>query len=902
MNVPVSRRRPVGPPRIYLSLAFGLLSAFVLPASAQSLFPNPAYNTGAAPQSVVIADINADGKKDLIVANAGSNTVSVLRGNGDGTFGAKTDYLTGNGPASVAVADLNNDGRPDIVTANGGTNSISVLLNAGSGVFAAKNDYGIGTTASASSVTLADVNGDGRPDVIVTHSGYTDSGGNYVPNSNISVFLNAGNGTFPNRQDFAVGVSPDFVSVADLNKDGKADIVVANNGTNTISVLIGTGGGGFAPQVTYDVGESPIALAIADINGDGKPDIIIGHNGYFTMSGTFVLNNVLTLLPGNGDGTFGAKTDIVLPDAPVSVAVADVNGDTKPDILTADSAGFISVLTNAGGGTFPNPLTLNVTGFLSALAVSDVNGDGKPDVVAVNNVSGIAVVLTGNGNGTFGGTANSPVGAYPVAAALGDVNGDGKPDLVTANNQGGSFSVLPGTGGGAFGLDTDFALGDMPNAIALGDVNGDGQLDLIVTKNGGNVSVLLGKGDGTFGTATDYPAGIQPAGIAIADVNGDGKPDLIVGHFSYYDTTNTYQANGFVSVFSGNGDGTFGAKTDYPVGSSPEKVAVADISGDGKPEILAAGYDDNTVTVLSNSGTGTFLVRKDYPVADSPNALAVADMNGDGKPDVVTANRGNTVSVLFNAGSGTFGTKTDYVVGQNPIAIAIADVTGDGKPDIITANRTDNSVSVVANNGAGTGIFAAHQDYLTGSGPNALAVGNLDGSGRPDLVTVNGDGTATVLLNQGAVGSRISGVITFTGLVAAAPARNVTFIFRPVGGGVSFTRTAVVPASGIFTLTNVPQSAYQVWVKGDLFLAGLVGADNSAGDVTNFAAALLGGDADNNNIVDIGDFGILVNAYNSDSSIANSGYDPHADFDGNGVVDIADFGVLVNDYNVAGAE
>jgi hypothetical protein len=332
------------------------------------------------------------------------------------------------------------------------------------------------------------------------------------------------------------------VVVADVNGDGKLDMVVTNylsdHGfccTSDVDVLLGNGDGTFQAAVPY-YDPSPVSVAIADVNGDGKPDLIAANNG-----------GSVGVLLGNGDGTFqpvvtyssgGGQCD--------SVAVADVNGDGKLDLLVANygSPGSLGVLVGNGDGTFQPVVTYSSGGPGGySVAVVDVNGDGKPDLVLANtNTVG---VLLGNGDGTFqaavtyntGGSA----GEFGTQVVPGDVNGDGKPDLLVAvpfSNGLGEAGVLLGNGDGTFQpVVTYYSGGGGANAITVADVDGDGKLDLAVANAyTNNVGVLLGNGDGTFQPVVAYDSGNgdgllnggSPVSIAIGDTNGDGKPDLLV--------------------------------------------------------------------------------------------------------------------------------------------------------------------------------------------------------------------------------------------------------------------------------------------------------------------------------------------------------------------------------------
>ena len=401
------------------------------------------------------------------MANNGSNTVSVLLGNGDGTFQPKVDYETGTYPTSVAVGDFNGDGRADLAVANSVSNNVSVLLGNGNGTFQAKVDYGVGTNPT--SVAVADFNGDGKADLAVA------SGSN-----NVSVLLGNGNGTFQPKVDYETGTYPTSVAVGDFNGDGRADLVVANYSSKSVSVLLGNGDGTFRPKADFGTGTNPTSVALADFNGDGKADLAVANSGS---------NNVSVLL-GNGDGTFQPKVDYGTGTYPTSVAVGDFNGDGRADLVVANwwtNSNSVSVLIGNGDGTFQSRADYSTGLKPSSVAVADFDGDGRPDL-AVATSSTVSVLLN-NGKGEFPTKADYSAGTDAISVAVGDFNGDGRADLVVANSRSDNLSVRLGNGNGTFQPKVDYNLGLFQQSVVVGDFNGDGKIDLAVASN--KVSVLL---------------------------------------------------------------------------------------------------------------------------------------------------------------------------------------------------------------------------------------------------------------------------------------------------------------------------------------------------------------------------------------------------------------------------
>ncbi len=444
-----------------------------------------------------------------------------------------------------------------------------------------------------------------------------------------------------------VGTDPDAMATADLNGDGHVDVVTANYGNDTVSVLTGTGTGGFNAYASYPVQppgqaaatQSPESVAVGDLNADGHPDVVTANEASDTVS----------VLVNNGDGTLAPAVQLPVGPHPEGVVLTDLTGDGLPDIVTANEGdGTVTVLMNqpADPGTFAPAVTYHTGGTeVDAIAAGDLNGDGFPDLVTVDPADDTLSVLLNNGDGTFPATpAQYATDTTGRAVAIADTNDDGRPDLIVANLRAADVGVLLNSGQGVFQGQVTSRTGGFPFGLATGDVNGDNRVDIITADSRDNaIGVLIHNGAGGF------------------DVGNGGTTD------------------------SGSDNGTDGEQKprEYPTGVAPEAVAVADLNGDGKPDLISADFNDDAVAVLLNQSVFP-------PLTPTAVTLTASRATAEaGTPVTFTAAVTPAPSPGFTAGRVVQFLDGDKVLGVAPLSAA-------GTATVTTSALQAGVVSVVA--------------------------------------------------------------------------------------------------------------------------------------------------------------------------------------------------------------
>jgi hypothetical protein len=818
---------------------------FTAPAATLTLVPDPITSVPGddCGPGFVVGDVNGDGNSDIVQADNSGGTVwiTVLLSNGDGTF---TAVATGSGaPSPFSLAPANGitggalvmnstSGFLDLVIVdddysyNTLPSNLTTYAGNGDGTFGAAGvvlpvvaasstalipDPTVADVGDGYNVIIEDLDGDGTVDVAenddntgqlvvflssaatpYTGTAYTTPDGVYdacnatagsltgssglpaivdvnCDYDTITVYNNSA-GAFSTGVYFPVAITPTTTpylypyaaTIADVNGDGNGDVVVTNEDSADVTVLLGNGSGGLQlTSVGYATGGLyPYSPAIVmDLNGDTLPDILVADD-----------NQSLVWMAGFGDGTFQAARDFYAPlpsnvyAEAISIANGDFNGDGFTDVVVSNygdsSVGFTVYLSNPDGSLQPG-VNYGSSGDYGYVAVSDFNGDGNLDIAA-SNYEGYVQIFSGTGTGNF---IEGPYYSVSGAGQYGIVSGAfntktgvaGFADLAVVNLNA-SATVLTNTGTGGFTVGVPVTLTSGACEVAAASLNAptDTNLDLAISEcDGTQVGVLLGDGTGAFTPAPDVPVGGSPYGIAVADVNGDGIPDIV-----------TSSGTQSIAVSLGTGPAAFGTAM-----LLPSSVVIANGIATGNP------FND-----------------------PDPSEVQITDVNGDGFPDLVYTNTEyGTVGVMFGTGTGSsvapiapyFYDPVEFPAGQRAYGITLADVDGDGTPDAVTANVEEYApASSVLLNANGTG-----------------ALPNFSLSSTTSFLNISAGGTGTVQITLTPI-NFYSGTVTFS---CGGLPLYVTCTFAPATltplGNAPLTTTLTVTTAAAHGALRMPADA-----------------------------------------------------------------------------------------------
>ena len=616
---------------------------------------------------------------------------------------------------ALLVDDLDGDGRQDIAAASGSSTTVSVLLSQGNGTFAVAAVLSCGGYSPVD-IAVADIDSDGRPDLIVARTG----------GQGLLVFRGLGGGQFT-LIDTLTADAYFGVDVGDFDEDGRTDLVCANYYTANVTLFLRDEHGGFAPGQPFEVLGQPRELAVADFDDDGHLDVVTTHQAAS-----------LSVLSGDGEGTLSAPVSQPVPTYARGLAVADVNADTFPDILTCHNTFTgqqpIHLLLGQAGGGFVDAGTVATAPSPVDLAIGDLDEDGHLDLVSVNEGNDSTFTYLGHGDGSFSFEFYSFFSFNSDDIALGDFDGDGDLDLAEDSPGDLMLVVALGRGDGGFEVNPKVS-GAGGTWRAVGDFDEDGRTDVVGT---GTFSVIvsLGQGGPDFAPQPSITVGSDLRAAVVDDFDADGHQDIAVASFN----TST------VPVLLGDGKGGFALAGSVAAGSSPQLLAAGDIDGDGRRDLVVASAVADSVKSLLGTGDGGFVPGPTVFVGLSAQQLAMADFDGDGRSDLAIADYStDSVHLLRGQADGALLPYGELLVHGAPQAVTAGDLDGDGRVDLATANSSTSTLSIFS--GLGDGSFGPGVTWGgVGAGPQVLHIVDLDGDGRRDLLSIDLTGTLSVLL------------------------------------------------------------------------------------------------------------------------------------------------------------
>ncbi|MEO7310427.1 MAG: FG-GAP-like repeat-containing protein [Chitinophagaceae bacterium] len=712
-------------------------------AGNTSFNPRQDLAVSSNPASVAVGDLDGDGKPDLAMVNSSATPVTVIRNtstSGLVSFATKQDFGSGTDVQSVTIGDLDGDGKPDLAVACFGTQTIDVYRNTSvPGTISFASPVAFATAYPPLNAAMDDIDGDGKPDLAIA-----------CTSDKVIILRNLstpGIISFDTVITFPILNNSQAVSLGDIDGDGKPDLAVSNGASGSMSLLRNISFPGlilFAAKIDFTTSPNPGKLVIADIDGDGKSDISVAVKD----------NNMISVFRNTSTpGTFSlaAKVDVTTPASPRSFGIGDVDGDGRPDLATsnynATSASLLKNTSTPGIISFAPRIDLIAPTNPESIAICDIDGDGKPDMSVVS-FSGtlsvykqIVVVIP-----------PTITGVSPSSGAVGSsvvISGTNFNTTVAQNIVYFGATKATVTAATASNLTVTVPLGSTYQFISATNLSTN------LTAFSDKIFNVTFPGSTSFKSKQDLAVGPDPNSVTIGDLDGDGKPDLAM-------TNSSVSPISVIRNTSAGGVVSFAPRQDFGSGTQATFVVIADVDGDGKPDLFV-GFWGSTMQIYRNTSVpGTISFAPPVGIANgvSPYSQngAIDDIDGDGKPDLAVARGINKVMILRNLstpGTIAFDTPLEFSTATNSFDVSLGDMDGDGKPDLVVSNDVSGSISLLRNISVSGSIqFAAKVDFVTGPNPGGVSLADIDGDGKLDIaVAGRGNNVFTVFRNTSTTGS-----------------------------------------------------------------------------------------------------------------------------------------------------
>ncbi|MEZ5989168.1 MAG: VCBS repeat-containing protein [Planctomycetota bacterium] len=694
-------------------------------------------------RSMVLGDFTGDGNLDVVATAIGSrdqNLVMLVGQSAKGAFSSQLLFTKpfAEPPGEIASGDFDGDGDLDLAVLFNLAGKVRILRNSGAGVFTVDTTE-LPAGVNGTGVHAADLDGDGRTDLVFGRGmGRVLSVRLAGPKSDFQTEV---------QLDGGLGANLGPMALRDLDLDGNRDIAVVDMDQDRLLVFAGLGKGAFGPTPTVlTTGHGPVDVTVADMDKDGNLDLLVAD--YFA--------NELSWFQGLGKAGFAKRQVTAVDTNPFQVATGDIDKDGNLDVVLGYWPGyFIGIRRGDGKGGLSAERQFVTTGQPSKVELLDLDADGQLDVLTAATharaLSWFRGIEDAQGKSLgprsperFAAVLGLPVPTDPVLfrfTTAADFDGDGHADAMVSDPARNVCTVFRGDGdgrllpGGGAGANLEYAVGTLPASISEGDFDRDGKVDVVVGVKGGLRFLLNRSAPGALAFDPQPPLAQPPLAVA------SGGIEVVAADIDgdgVKDLVIADYGGNKVSFLKGSGNGFSFSKAhaDLPVGGGPLSLVVDDFDGDGLLDLAVSRYNQATVSVFKGKGDGSFTLLADLVSGARPNYLRSADFNGDGLKDLVVSNLdANTLGLYLNSHSG-FSLPRELRVGTAPTALMAGDLNGDLRADILVSNAESADFYFLLGNG--TGSFVATKQFAGTYQGISADLGDVDGDGRQDLVVASG--------------------------------------------------------------------------------------------------------------------------------------------------------------------